>query len=190
MSIKCNIDRWVVLNIDRYRRVGIIGQESIGRCEQVHIDRCRIAKPAKSLNSESRLYESKGMEITNRTLDKQYELQKHLSITLIKRSSQTQNENPNFLKNLRFRVHTWNVDFGSGFNSYRVKKPSGFRRRTDEIRQESREKRGVFVFGFVCECGRGNGPISSEISVLTVYISASIDGSNASSIDVLLKDKS
>ena len=48
---------------------------------------------------------------------------------------------------------------------------------------------GVFVFGFDCECGRGSGLISSEISVKTVDMPASIDGSNASSIDVVFKDK-
>ena len=48
---------------------------------------------------------------------------------------------------------------------------------------------GVFVFGFVCECGRGSGLISIEVNVKTVDMPASIDGSNAASIDVLFIDR-
>ncbi|KAF2532107.1 hypothetical protein F2Q70_00029030 [Brassica cretica] len=73
--------------------------------------------------------------------------------------------------------------------SYRVKN------RVDlgEERKKSvknRERKWVFLFSVsFCECGRGSGLISSEVSVKTVDMPASIDGNNASSIDVLFKDK-
>lgn len=77
-----------------------------------------------------------------------------------------------------------NADFGSGFNSFRVKNRVDLsEKRTKSVK--NRERKGLFLFSVPVVNEEEDGPISSEISVLTIDIPASIDGSDALSIDVL-----